>query len=670
MGAIARIRHPWLERLVAAPVEEVRALVEGGAYVHPLGRAEPGDAAVTLLFGLSADDPAIDAFDEGALGALELYRAGTPKLHGPAWDRNALAALDLMRAIQRLRPRRTVADLHKRFAYWNNWAENIVIDAGLDVRREYWRALALTQDLASQFGFAPRRLLPFWLNICGDAGKRGRYDGSYLTVGLLGLRRLPLGEDEDANEEAAVSGLARWAAAQRPSQARFRREWRVLEGAFPRDPSFWTRLVSRVIGAVEVELFHKTHQSGITFPAAQWWREDIDLGDRKISAPVGEVSPPDASLHEAILEAIDRARPYQRLQSQIAALIGQHERYASRTGDTFFLVRTACNIGRKLLMPYVGEATKRAEKARDLALLVLRYEPFDVYAWSLWRDSLAALGQFDAAELVGWESVRRFPENPWMRNLLALLLSEQMGEGRTAEALLRETIRLFPQDVVCRTQLASIVGREIDRQDEASSLVRAALKINPDNLVAQGMLQRLEMGLTTKPPSRRSAGHAGASSQPYLLPADIVATARARRALFRVRQGDNQAVEEVRRLFHEDENLAYARYVAAAAGVIESSVDDPSLPTAFLAASKSAESLTTLQSRAFGSDSLTLSIAGAALGDEDAAAKVRIWLDEPVNDNDPRAAGLHALAARPASSLPTDLLADLLAASLGTALAA
>ena len=325
MGAIARVRHPWLEQLIASPSAEVRALAEGCADVHPLGRAEPGDAAVTLLFGLSADDPAVEAFDDGALGALEFYRKQTPRLRGAAWDRNALAALDLMRAIQRLRPRRTVADLHKRFAYWNNWAENVVVDTGLDLRREYWRALALTQDVASQFGLAPAPLVSV---LAGKHLRRRRVAGALRR--LLSDRRLAgaapfaarRGREKHANEEAAAFGLARWAAAQLPSKPRFLREWRVLEGAFPRDPAFWTPLVGRVIGSVEkTSCIIRPSDPGSPFAAAQWWREDVNVGDNVRSKAPGEASPPDASLLDFVLEAMRKARPYRTLQSRIAKLI-------------------------------------------------------------------------------------------------------------------------------------------------------------------------------------------------------------------------------------------------------------------------------------------------------------------------------------------------------------
>ncbi len=669
---IAPSRHVWLERLIAAPVEQVRALVEGSADIPPFGRAEPSDAATTLLFALSKDDPALRAFDDGALGALEYYRKASPRLKNAAWDRNALAAFDLMRVIQRLCPGSTSVDLHRRFPYWYNWAENLVIDQGLDLRREYWRALALTQEPAKDAGLDARRLLPFWLNVCSEAGQRGRYDETYLIVGLLGLRRLPLGDDQDANEEAALQGLARWAEAQLPKKKQFLREWAVIEGAFPRDALFWAPLVAKVLDTVEDQLSHKTNQRQATFPAAEWWREEVELvRGAKVAALVGESSPPDPGLRDIVLDGIRKERPFRTLQSQIAPLIAQHERYATRTGDTYYLVRTACNVGRQLLRGG-DEPEKRAAKARDLARLTLRFEACDVYAWSLWRDAFAALGDMDAAELVGWEAVRRFPENAQYRSQLALLLSDRLDRAGDAETLLRETMSLFPKDAVARTQLASILGGEKARLSEAISILDDALEIDPEDLFAKTMKQRFLEGRTSKTPNAVLTTANVSDARQTDLPADMFATACARRALFRVRNGENDALAEVRRIFEEDENLAYARYVAAAAGVIEPSVDDTVLATAFLAAAKgeSATALHPLLEHAYGFDAIILSMAGAARGDSEAVVRLQTWLNEPANALVPRDSALRAIAARASKSLQDNFIGDMLAASLGTAIAA
>jgi len=703
-------RHPWLDRLIADPGEEVRALVERTANVHPYRRAEPSDAAAALLFGLAADDPAIKAFDQGALEVLLQYRAATARNDREGRDRVALAALDLMTVVQRLSPRNTVVELHRRFPYWNTWAEVLVLDRGLDLRREYWRALALTQDIAAEAGLASRRLLPFWLDICGEAGRHGRYDESYLTVGLLGLRSLPLDQDA-ANEEAALHGLARWADAQRPAKRQFLREWHVLEGAFPRDPTFWSDLVARVISSVEEEIARQTSNARKTFAAAEWWREDAELGSGEPRAVSAGLAPASQAEWQSILDGLNKGVPLRILGPKIDLVIRKNERYATRTGDTFYLVRTACNIGMHMLRGG-NEAEQRAAKAGELARLALRFESGNVYAWALWRDALAADGHIEAAELLGWETIRRFPENPqWgtqlalllegpagrpkdaeallrettrifphnvpARNQLTYLLANRLNQPREAEELLRETIQLFPNDqtLVARTQLANVIGWDSARLKESISLLDDVLKVESTNQIAQRMKSRFEKGQTSPSPQAnvRAPGVVGGAVE---LPVDLAASARMRRALFRVRTAvggaRDSAKKEIEAILSEDENLAYARYVTAAAEMAEPTSDDSVPAVAYLAAVREgkAEALKSFDTRTQGLDSVVISLAGASRGDKEAAGRLKAWMAEPANDLSPREQSLRIVAARVVSPLPTEFIGDMLAASLGTALAA
>jgi tetratricopeptide (TPR) repeat protein len=669
--AVAPQRHPWLDRLIAAPGPEMRALVEGTASIHPHGRGEPSDAAATLLFGLAIDDPAVRAFDQGTLEILKQYRQATAHSEGSQRDRLALAAMDLMTVVKRLTPHDTVVDLHRRFAYWNGWAETLVLDRGLDLRREYWRVLALSQDVAAGAGLAPRRLLPFWLDICGEAGRRGRFDESYLAIGLLGLRSLPLGE-EAANEEATLHGLARWADAQRPAKARFLREWHVLEGAFPRDPTFWTDLVARVLASVEQEISRVTNNSRDAFPAATWWREDVEsIKGVHLELRAAELEPPPREQRQALLADISAGKPFQMLEPRVRALMQRHERYAIRTGDAFYVVRSACNVGMSLLRG--GDAlAQRAAHARELARLALRFEPANVYAWALWRDSLAAEGYFEAAELLGWETIRRFPENPQWRTQLALLV-DQLGRPQDAEALLRETLEVFSDDITVFNQLANVVGRETERLKEAIIILQQALILDPTDEIALRMKSSFERGETSVR-TRRVASAANAADSP--LPADLAASARMRRALFRVRTAEpairEDAKREVESILREDENLAYSRYVATAAGVIPPTANDTIIAAAYLAAARegSAVAMRSLFRHAHGIEGVILSLAGSLRGDEDATKFLKIWTGEPANDLSPRDKDLRAIATRTAMQLPDDLVGDMLAASLGMALAA
>jgi tetratricopeptide (TPR) repeat protein len=479
-AALAPRRHPWLDRLIDAPEREVRALIEGTADVYPYTRAEPSDAIVSLLYGLPEDDPAVIAFDTGALAVLEAYRRNTPRTKDRKRGRLALCASSLVDAIQRQRPKETVIDLHRRFAYWLRWTETLVYDRGLDLRREFYRTLALTQDIAAAAGLPPRWRLPLWLGMCEEAGERGRFDDSYLTVGLVGLRRLPLGADDSANEEAALHGLARWTARQRPAKPRFLREWHVLEGAFPRDSSYWTALVGRVVGAVEEE-------SG-TFPAAAWWREDVGLHPReRPERRSGSTELPPREVHEQLLQAAAKGESFASLEPRLRRHLTRHERYAESTGETFHVVRAACNLGMRLLEAG-DQPQRRAAYAVELARLALRFEPANVYGWSLWRNGLVAQGNFATAEMIGWEAIDRFPEDPYQRTQLASLLADHLGRAGEAEAVLVETIRLFPDNTVARAQLAALLADRPGRVGEAETLLRETVRLFPDNVVARTQL--------------------------------------------------------------------------------------------------------------------------------------------------------------------------------------
>jgi len=702
-------RHQWLDQLIATPAAEVRALTEGTASIHPFGRAEPSDAAATILFGLGPEDPAVKAFDQGTLEVFVQYRTATVRVDRWQRDRIALTALDLMTVVQRVAPHNTVIDLHRRFAYWNAWAETLVVDRGLDLRREYWRSLSLTQDIAGEAGLASRRLLPFWLSICSEAGLRGRYDESYLTVGLLGLRSLPLGE-EAANEEAALHGLARWADAQRPAKTRFLREWHVLAGAFPRDATFWAELVTRVLTSVEEEIARQTTRARRTFPAAEWWREELNIvTGRRVRSRGHHLEPPPRERLREVLADIDARLPFHMIVPRLEPLIQGHERYATGTGDTFYVVRTACNIGMRLLREGADLAS-RASAARELGRLAVNFEPTNVYAWALWRDALAWEGHLEAAEFVGWESIRLFPENPQWRNQLALLLGDQLDRPREAEELLHDCVRLFPYDPVPRTQLASLLASRLNRPEEAESILREAISLFPDDLSTNIIARYQLASILRRAPTRSTEAkgvlaeaqrieraHPGVASAlrqrsdrpPVMIPKntktphasanvpeDTIELGKSRRALFRMRNASPKSREainlEFKKYLEKGEYPGYNYYVAAAVGLVTPATDDAIIATAFLAAERegSAGALDRLLGRVEGVDAVVINLACASRGDKDAALRLQSWMEEPANDLSPRDHGLRAIAARTTSPLPADFVGDMLAASLGMSLVA
>ena len=597
-------RHPWLDRLIAAPEAELRALVGGYAEIPPYGRAEPADAAASLLFGIPPDDPARAAFDTGCLALMGSLR--TALLHAAAEQYDGWAArMDrLIAVIRRTKPDGTVRELHRHYARWLGVMETGVVDRGLDLRREFWRLLALTQNEA---GMAqPRRLMALWHEICAEAGSQGRYNETYLDVGVTGLACLPLGAEDDGNEEAVCHGLARWAERQRPAKTAFLTRWREIEQAWPRTPTYWPPLVDDVLNAVEEELSGDENMRR-TFPAAVWWRDEMELPARPRTKhrPAQQhprhVQPPRRELREGILH--DIASPVATLQPRITRLMDQHRAYADATGDVFYLIRTASNVGMRLVRNApAGERGARGCIAVELARTALEYAPANPFAWGLWGEGLEAQGHLEAAELLGWETIRRFPEDPNYRTQLAKLLAEACRRPDEACQLLREAIALFPDNATARTQLAGVLAEDLGEAEAARGVLEEAIRRFPDQtfgysqlaiLLADGLDDRAEairvlreaqsrfpdnthyprmiaraevgqrLGRRRDPPAAPVL-----ASVPTDFPIDLSA-ARARRALFRAETsaGDAAALDELRKILAEDEGLAYVRYVAQRTGI-------------------------------------------------------------------------------------------------------
>ncbi|MDF3063863.1 MAG: hypothetical protein K0S06_3972 [Microvirga sp.] len=589
-------QHRWPEAVVTDGREAIRRLLSGSAPLGHLSAAEPEDAVAALMQDVGRDEPAFEAFDRACLEALIEFRSSILALKRPPFDVALSRLASLVNIIRRMRPKQTVVDLHKNYVTWNAFFSNFVLDRGLDLRREFLRILTLTQHEAEAAGLAPRRLMPLWLSICSESGGTGLYDESYLRVALLGLRRLPLGEEFSSNEDFALQGLARWAAARNPSKAAFLREWRVLEGDFPRGADFWPPRVEQAIAAAERELSERTRHRRETFPAAAWWRDDVEVTSVRQRRTSAAMEPPPRETLEQILRKVND--PIASFSAAIDRLIAGHRRYADATGDVFYLVRTACNIGMRLI--YRGQASERearGEIAVRLARIAFDYDPSNVFAWSLIRDGFRAAGRSEDAELIGWEALRRFPEDPQWPTQLAPVLAEDLGRPEEAAALLRESVSLFPADAHSYTQLATILATHLDRAEEAAALLAEAASrvrenafvrtqlatVLADDLgrhldaktvletaqrdgaadeVTSSLLRKLSQGRPLRAEHRRSG--APPISRPSHPRIDLP-TAVARRALYRFEHGLSN-IDAVRELLSRHAPDAYLAYVGERTG--------------------------------------------------------------------------------------------------------
>ena len=597
-----RDRHPWLDAFLADPASELDDLLSGHARIGPYESADAPDAARLLFGGLPEEDEARSVLDRALLEWLDSQRAGgipeLDRLPLERWIRKVSEAFEIVGLL--MLPRSSL-DFRRRFVVWNSWADRLAVAAQRDGRYTLWRTLALTQRRVARAEPTanPFALEPLWLRICEHAGNT--FPSHYLAVGLLGLRMLPEREGTPS-ERPWITGLGRWAIGQSPLVTEFSQQWWALKGLYPRMPSYWGRAIQ--------ETLLQSSTKEMPDELKDWWRQDVSVKDgttaqQPPSQPVGRLDVPPLAPVTSLLK---RTRnPLPSIRKEIASLIDKRRHYAEATGESHYLVTTACNIGMRIITG-TDDPVGRGRLAVDLARQALVWQPADVYVWILWREALAKQGAFEAAELVGWESIRRFPEDPQQRTQLALLLGDFPGRESDAERLLRETIVRFPDNVVARTQLAELLIT-LDRADEATAVVedissrhledevsfdlRARLLYRSDDVEAarvalhsgverfptdrilQVHLQMLDAG---KPlPLKAAASRIGAAKLEIVAARDAVTDdsvgmavqqrGRLRRLFseYRRGQGDGRwrstALEEVRRILSEDPNLAYAEYL-------------------------------------------------------------------------------------------------------------
>jgi hypothetical protein len=672
--AAAPKRHPWLDEFVQSPVRGFGDLLAGYAQIAPYERADAPDAARMLFGGLPADDDARLALGPAIVTWLEQRRREVPPQGRPRqqrWVREICEAFEIIALLD-------VADaalpLRQRFVTWNEWAGRFVLTAARDARAEYWRMLALTQPAVARMATeqALPDLTPLWLEIC----RRSDSDLShrYLSIGLLGLRRVAVAPN--GSEAPWIAGLAQWAMEHDPSPEKFQAEWLALKPLYPRSDRRWRELIGHLL---ETTPFR---DAGIKAPA--WWlgdrdfapmqRDNFRLTGSSLHAPVW-----DTAVHE-----IDHLHSsWDRMERWIDSWLPRHRAYMAATGDSHYFVRSVHGLGTRLVRNDGDQPHARARKAQDLAREGLTWEPFNRHLWSLWREALQAGGALEAAELVGWEWVRRDPDHPDARTQLATLLAGPLNRPTAAEMLLRETIATFPNNAFARCQLAELLIA-VDRVDAAEAEVAAAfaagavgeatyallarlrshrgdsqaameavrdgrLRFTSDavlrgyeRILADGRPLRLQPAAQRQIPKADPAAEAGATPDDPILES-VTRLGNMRRLRARAESGDEAeraaALDEVRTILRDDPTFAYAELLAVRYGLPIQDIDTmPGFAVAFeqaLAAGDQArlDALAQQQPRL---QALIL-LARALLGDAEAAWTVATLLhtDPPKDEARP-----------------------------------
>jgi tetratricopeptide (TPR) repeat protein len=413
----------------------------------------------------------------------------------------------------------------------------------------------------------------------------------------------------------------------------------------------WLKLVGQLL---ETKPFRDAR---VVAPA--WWGGDPDFapmkrpGFRRTGDRLRSPSPDDCRSLISLL-----GEPWERIEPRINQFIQRHRHFLGAAGDSQFFVRAIHALGTALIGPGGDQPHDRAAKAQALALKVG--------------------GALEAAELVGWEAIRRDPDDVDARNQLATLLAGTLGRPSEAEALLRDTIAAFPRDVVGRCQLAEVLIAA-DRLTEAEAIVDAAFRANVLDGATFALRARLQShrGQATeaaatlreglirfpsstalheyerilaagRPLSVRPVSHDFEplpAPLPQSVPTDDPALAdasrngRVRRLRFRSESQDppvrDAALADITTILRDDPTFAYAELLAARHGLWQAEANTlPSFAAAFEQALAEGDRarLEELAKRQPRLEALTL-LARAVLGDEQAAWLVdRFLRAEPASE--------------------------------------
>jgi tetratricopeptide (TPR) repeat protein len=473
-------RHPWLDSFVAEPLSELTRLLAGRAAVYPYTGADPVDAARMLFGGLHPDDPARPALSTAILDWLNNARRAALPAEPAVQQRDLGRIIAVFEIVGALTLIDAAEPLRRQYVRWWEWVDRMPGRSARDPKSAYLRMLVNTQmSLKDRFS-DPDGLSPLWMRICTEAGRS--LPQIYLQIALAGLRKLP--QALARGDTPWITGLAEWALANNPSGDQFLAVWRPLKKLYPSSPALLRRQVYSLISQPAFK------DAGIEPPG--WWRADKDFPDHQDRGKF-TFEPPAKDAHESILDALRAGHPLRLLEPRLRQLMESHRLYAARSGDPDYLVRTFCNVGKTLIKTGADAHEDRIRFAESLAREALNYRPFDVFSWALWRDALAAGGAYESARDVGWEIIRRFPNNAVTRTELAELMISG-GEAADALGLVRSSIEDGIFDPATYNLLSRLEAAHGD-MTKARAAAAEALKLEPDNMRRSEALARLTAGV-------------------------------------------------------------------------------------------------------------------------------------------------------------------------------
>ncbi|MCW1917480.1 hypothetical protein NX862_01800 [Rhodobacter sp. KR11] len=550
MALTDAMRHPWLAKLEAAPLASVSDFLAGYADVRPFNRVDAPDAATMLVGHLPADDPAREALGAGLLEWLDTKRASALPNMPPKLQDYIRQVCEAFQIVALLDLKAAAHELRKKYVVWFAWASQLDLGPSRDARASYLRMLANTQITVADLQADGDSLAPFWTRLCREAGSQ--FPAGYLQIGLLGLRRLP---SVKQGGQPWIGGLATWALAHNPSKPEFLAEWYPLKRLHPTKKDTVRQLIFDTLSSDPFA------SSGVTPPG--WWENDADFREDKQTQSVApNLFPPPKWVHEGIISDLEKNQSYSKLLPKLNDMVSRHEAYKDATGNGYFLVRSFCNIGSRLLKSTGDSVHERARFAEKLARAALQHEPGNLNGWGLWRDSLFNQGAFEASVAIGWEAIKRLPDDPLKRTGLAEVL---IALDRSDEAL--EIVTTAMDQGICHGLTYAIAARIYDSKGNRSAalnVLTAGLKAHPDD---SGLLKAKMRFDQVRPLSLVSG--AKESMLKAIVSTDPDDTLIALERSGRLRQlrprltVDQTAMAELKRTLSEDPTFAYAQLLAA-----------------------------------------------------------------------------------------------------------
>jgi len=487
----------WLEALRREPKQAVADLLSGRLHRGQFARLECAEFIQRALADAVPVERARSLLDQGLGEWLAEAMA-----HDAEWRRRdglqahlyrlgeALATVGLIGLPQTAYRLRELSPAYRR------WLQRYDYGYGDGPYAAYWRALVSTQKDPS--------LWQQWHEFVVNAGEQGH--PRYLQpVGLAGLRRLPV--DAVERQLAMINAVLRraWRLGTEEAVGDFAERLAALRAEFPMANDTWRGRVLRLVQLLEEDArsrpsWNQREEARLNefrarlAAAVQPFIGDLALG--KATACSIEI-PSLPTFHERVRTGNELLAKKPKAMGHALDLFERHRRYAEASGDSYFFVRTLCNLGHHLLR-HPGADAAAMDSLRSQLRHALAWEPGNPYSWSLWAELEQAQGQEDLAETVLWEAVRRFPDNQPSRVELALLLQRRHAREQTlsllaeAEQLLREAVAANPRNKHSRSELARLLARS-GREEIALSLLREWLAVR-DNPVWRRMLSDIEAG--------------------------------------------------------------------------------------------------------------------------------------------------------------------------------